>query len=83
MEAIEAVENNSYDIIFMDCRMPEMDGFEATEMLRKKGYETPIIALTAATTLSERERCVECGMNDILTKPYTGQDLQEMLRKWS
>lgn len=83
LEALNAVSENTYDMIFMDCRMPEMDGFEATAKLRKQGYEIPIIALTAATTLSERERCVESGMNDILTKPYTGQDLQEMIRKWT
>ncbi|MBL4238089.1 ATP-binding protein [Vibrio fluvialis] len=81
-QAIEAVENKPYDLIFMDCRMPEMDGFDATEILRKSGFNMPIIALTAATTLEERERCLQCGMNDILTKPYTALDLDAILNKW-
>lgn len=81
-QAIEAVENKPYDLIFMDCRMPEMDGFDATERLRKRGFNMPIIALTAATTLEERERCLQCGMNDTLTKPYTALDLDAILNKW-
>lgn len=81
-QAIEAVENKPYDLIFMDCRMPEMDGFDATQRLRKSGFNMPIIALTAATTLEERERCLQCGMNDILTKPYTALDLDAILNKW-
>ena len=59
-----------------------MDGFEATETLREKGYSRSIGALTAGTTLEERERCIQCGMNDILSKPYTANDLKEMLKKW-
>ncbi|MBY8257193.1 response regulator [Vibrio fluvialis] len=82
VQAIEAVENKPYDLIFMDCRMPEMDGFDATQRLRKSGFNMPIIALTAATTLEERERCLQCGMNDILTKPYTALDLDAILNKW-
>ncbi|MGD8171465.1 response regulator [Vibrio sp. TRT 21S02] len=83
IEAIKLVEAVHYDIVFMDCRMPEMDGFEATHHLREQGYQLPIIALTAGTTLEERQRCIECGMNDILTKPYTANDLRMMLAKWS
>ncbi|MEZ9229876.1 ATP-binding protein [Vibrio amylolyticus] len=82
IEAINAVENKEYDIIFMDCRMPEMDGFEATSVLRQQGYQKPIIALTAGTTLEERELCIESGMDDILTKPYTASGLQQMISKW-
>lgn len=81
-EAVDAVEANHYDLIFMDCRMPEMDGFEATRHLRDQGLKTPIIALTAGTTLAERELCIESGMDDILTKPYTASDLESMLTKW-
>lgn len=82
LEALQAVEGDRYDLIFMDCRMPEMDGFEATERLRSLGYGMPIIAITAGTTLEERKRCIVCGMNDILTKPYTAADLEKMIRKW-
>ncbi|KPL95336.1 ATP-binding protein [Vibrio splendidus] len=82
VEGLELASNNDYDIVFMDCRMPVMDGFEATEKLRKKGYSKSIVALTAGTTLEERERCIQCGMDDILSKPYTANDLKEMLKKW-
>ncbi|MCK6261823.1 response regulator [Vibrio sp. ZSDE26] len=82
IEALDAVEKNKYDIIFMDCRMPEMDGFEATAILRKDGYNKPIIALTAGTTLSERDKCIESGMDDILTKPYTASGLHQIITKW-
>ncbi|MBU2933545.1 ATP-binding protein [Vibrio cyclitrophicus] len=82
VEGFELASNNDYDIVFMDCRMPVMDGFEATEKLREKGYAKSIVALTAGTTLEERERCIQCGMDDILSKPYTASDLTEMLKKW-
>ncbi|MEZ9702234.1 ATP-binding protein [Vibrio sp. 10N.261.46.E12] len=82
VEGLELASDNEYDIVFMDCRMPVMDGFEATEKLREKGYARSIVALTAGTTLEERERCIQCGMDDILSKPYTANDLNEMLKKW-
>ena len=82
VEGLELASGNEYDIVFMDCRMPVMDGFEATEKLREKGYVKSIVALTAGTTLEERERCIQCGMDDILSKPYTANDLKEMLKKW-
>ncbi|KLN64793.1 ATP-binding protein [Vibrio sp. VPAP30] len=83
LEAIKAFNTSYYDLIFMDCRMPEMDGFEATAYLREQEYTQPIIALTAGTTLEERDRCIQCGMDDILTKPYTAKDLKLMLEKWA
>ncbi|KGY12182.1 histidine kinase [Vibrio tubiashii] len=83
VEAIKAISDNSYDLIFMDCRMPEMDGFEATAYLREQEYRLPVIALTAGTTLEEREKCIQCGMDDILTKPYTAKDLRLMIEKWA
>lgn len=82
VEGLELASEYEYDIVFMDCRMPVMDGFEATEKLREKGYAKSIVALTAGTTLEERERCIKCGMDDILSKPYTANDLKEMLKKW-
>ena len=82
VEAIKAVSAGHYDIVFMDCRMPEMDGFEATAYLREQQCKLPIIALTAGTTLEEREKCIQSGMDDILTKPYTAKDLKLMLEKW-
>ncbi|MGU3843015.1 response regulator, partial [Vibrio diabolicus] len=68
-EALEAVKNKEYELIFMDCRMPEMDGYEATMYLRESGFTHPIIALTAGTTIEERQKCIDSGMDDILTKP--------------
>ncbi|NOJ17655.1 ATP-binding protein [Vibrio jasicida] len=82
LEAMEAVKNKDYELIFMDCRMPEMDGYEATVHLREDGFNNPIIALTAGTTLEERKKCIESGMDDILTKPYTAADIEQVMCKW-
>ncbi|TMX66052.1 ATP-binding protein [Vibrio rotiferianus] len=82
MEALAAIEEKDYELIFMDCRMPEMDGYEATIFLRQRGYKKPIIALTAGTTLEERQKCIKSGMNDILTKPYTAADIEQVMCKW-
>ncbi len=83
LEAIDVIANKDYDLIFMDYRMPVMDGLEATRKLRQSGVSVPIIALTAGTTSNERELCISSGMNDILTKPYRGVQLIEMIKKWS
>lgn len=82
LEALEAVKEKDYELIFMDCRMPEMDGYEATVHLREDGFTKPIIALTAGTTLEERQKCIESGMDDILTKPYTADDIEQIMCKW-
>ncbi|MGL6260232.1 ATP-binding protein [Vibrio sp. WXL210] len=82
VEAVEAVKNKDYDLIFMDCRMPIMDGFEATSKIRELGFQRPIVALTASTTAAERELCIESGMNDILTKPYRADEITGALAKW-
>ncbi|HHF2885065.1 ATP-binding protein [Vibrio diabolicus] len=81
-EALEAVKNKEYELIFMDCRMPEMDGYEATIYLRERGFTHPIIALTAGTTIEERQKCIDSGMDDILTKPYTATDIEQIMCKW-
>ncbi len=82
-EAVAMAQKEDYDLIFMDCRMPVMDGFEATCRLRALNYEKPIVALTAGTTREERETCFDVGMNDILPKPYTRNELHQALAKWS
>ncbi|EDP59851.1 ATP-binding protein [Vibrio sp. AND4] len=82
LEAIDSVKETEYELIFMDCRMPEMDGYEATMHLREHGFAKPIIAITAGTTLEERQKCIESGMDDILTKPYTAADIELIMRKW-
>ncbi|ELA7316333.1 response regulator [Vibrio alginolyticus] len=81
-EALEAVKSKDYELIFMDCRMPEMDGYEATMYLRERGFTRPIIALTAGTTIEERQKCIDSGMDDILTKPYTATDIEQIMCKW-
>ncbi|KJY80854.1 ATP-binding protein [Vibrio nigripulchritudo] len=81
-EGVEAVSSHHYDLVFMDCRMPVMDGFDATLTLRERNIRVPIVALTAGTTLAEREKCLQVGMNDILNKPYTSADLKDVLVKW-
>ena len=81
-EAIEKALSNPVDIIFMDIQMPGMTGYEATEILRKKGFEKPIFAVTASALSDELEYCLKVGMNDILLKPFLRSDVEKMLKKW-
>ncbi|MGH8672085.1 MAG: MHYT domain-containing protein [Burkholderiales bacterium] len=83
--AIEAMQCNTYDLVLMDCQMPEMDGFTATQEIRcNEGStrSTPIIALTANAIEGDREKCLDSGMNDYLSKPFTQDQLQAMLQRW-
>lgn len=80
--AIEALESSAYDLILMDCEMPDMDGFEATRQIRKKDTQTPIIALTAHVRTEEIDRCLQAGMNDCLNKPFRQKQLLDILDKW-
>ncbi len=88
LEALAAFERKAYDLILMDCDMPEMDGFEATKTLRQmkldenRQQSTPIIALTALAFEGDRERCTAAGMDDFLGKPFDPKDLQAMLKRW-
>ena len=82
-EALGFLDQQEVDIILMDCRMPIMDGFDTTRRLREQGYSKPIIALTAGTTSTEVDSCVNAGMDDILHKPYKAKELEKMLMKWS
>ncbi|MDD9174377.1 ATP-binding protein [Aliivibrio sp. S2TY2] len=81
-QAIDFLNKNDVDIVLMDCRMPIMDGFEATKQLRENGYNKPIIALTAGTTSMEVDLCIAAGMDDALNKPYKLKELQAMLKRW-
>ncbi|WP_413111318.1 ATP-binding protein [Thaumasiovibrio sp. DFM-14] len=81
-EALSACAEQYFDVIFMDNRMPIMDGITATKILRSQGFQFPIIALTASTTRTEREACFEAGVNDILSKPYQFDELKKTLVRW-
>ncbi len=86
--AVEAFGRGTCDLILMDCQMPEMDGLEATRLIREaEGRDQdkasiPIIAVTAFTTPGERERCLDAGMDDYLAKPFEQEELRVMLRRW-
>ncbi|NOT54562.1 MAG: response regulator [Deltaproteobacteria bacterium] len=85
-EAVESLAHASYALVFMDCQMPGMDGFQATAEIRlmekRQGRHTPIIALTAHVAAGDKERCLAAGMDDYLGKPITQHALRAMLAKW-
>ncbi len=96
-EAVAAVERAEYALIFMDCQMPEMDGFTATKLIREREASTtppshinvhrsvshvPIVALTAHAMQGDRELCLAAGMDDYLTKPFTCSQLERVLARW-
>lgn len=85
LEAIQSLKRKKYDLILMDCHMPEMDGFEATREISKfwSNDRPKIIAATASTLEDDRKRCEEAGMDDILPKPITINGLAEILHKYS
>jgi PAS domain S-box-containing protein len=82
--AVEKFQSEHPDIIFMDIRMPEKNGYEATEQIRKleKNGRVPIVALTAGTAKGEREKCIDAGMDDYLSKPVVQDSIVKMLNKW-
>ncbi len=86
-EALEMIDSNSYDIVLMDCQMPELDGYQATTMLREKetvsGQHLPVIALTANAMVGDKEKCLKAGMDDYLSKPIKPDKLLGMLTEWT
>ena len=82
LEAVEAVEKQQFDLIFMDCQMPVMNGYEATRKIREMSIEVPIVAVTASATTGEFDKCISSGMTDFLTKPFKKDDLLPVLKKW-
>ncbi|MCX6599336.1 MAG: ATP-binding protein [Acidobacteria bacterium] len=83
-EAVRAATEHPFGLIFMDCQMPEMDGWEAARLIRQNlPHHIPIIALTANALTGDRERCLEAGMDDYLTKPISLDALRTQLNKWA
>ena len=85
LDAVNKYAEQTPDIILMDVQMPIMNGYEATEAMRKLeefGYRTPIIGLTAGVLLGEKEKCLEAGMDEYLSKPVVKETLEKMFYKW-
>jgi PAS domain S-box-containing protein len=85
LEALEALQTGSYDLVLMDCQMPHLDGYEATLRIRRlpgKTGKIPILALTAHAIREELEKCLAVGMNDYITKPFRAETLEGKLDRW-
>ena len=86
LDAVEAVTQVTYDIVFMACHMPELDGYEATRIIREResaGTHLPIIALTADAVKGVRHACQRAGMDDCMTKPVSRESLAAMVHKYT
>ena len=85
-EALAALEKDHFDLVLMDMQMPEMDGFEATRILRERektnGRHQPVVAMTALAMNGDKERCIEAGMDGYLSKPIRPQELDEVLDRY-
>ncbi len=84
-EALAALTRHHYNLVFMDCQMPELDGFETTKMIRtheQPGTRLPVIAMTANAMAGDREHCLASGMDDFVSKPVKRQDLHRVLTQW-
>jgi len=87
VEAVKALQNTAFDLVLMDCEMPEMDGYEATRRVRDPqtgalNPRIPIVAVTASAMPGDRERCIRAGMDDYLSKPIEPDELAQVLAKW-
>jgi CheY-like chemotaxis protein len=85
IEALQALERQSYDVVLMDLRMPEMDGLEATRIIRQRWLDSgpKVIAITAYALEGDREKCLEAGMDGYIAKPVKMDELAEMLKKYA
>jgi len=81
-EAVEMFKDSDYDLVFMDVQMPNLDGYDATRIIRELESDdkrTPIIALTANALEGDKEKCLKAGMDDYLTKPFRGEDIERIM----
>lgn len=83
LQAIDKFKMSHFDIIFMDIQMPEMDGFEATGIIRKQNQEVAIVAMTANATIDDQQQCLQVGMNDFISKPVKINTLKSILEKYA
>ena len=81
-QAVELASSQSFDLILMDCQMPEMDGYQATRLIRMRDSRVPILALTANVSPEDRQKALDSGMNEVLTKPIQLQVLEQALDRW-
>ena len=81
-QAVAQCEAQDFDLIFMDCQMPVMDGYKATQTLRERGYNGVIVAMTANAMKGDREKCIDAGMNDYIAKPLQIKAINEVLSHW-
>src|SRR6202012_3541347 len=93
LEALAALEKQKYDLVFMDVQMPEMDGLEATRMIRERQHEKSrfpnykgniiVIAMTASAMPGDRDKCIAAGMDDYLAKPVRPEDMRVIVERWA
>ena len=88
LDALRALTRDDYDVVLMDCQLPDIDGYEATRLIRDpestvRQHNLPVIALTAHALAGDREKCLAAGMNDYLSKPIQPSELKEVLERWT
>lgn len=87
LESLEAIRDGNFDLVLMDCHMPVMDGYEAVSRIRQEELESgghlPIVAMTANALAGDRQRCLDSGMDDYISKPFDPCELRELIQKWS
>ena len=83
-KAVERWAEGDYDLVLMDCQMPEMDGYEATRTIRarERDQHTPIIAITANVMEGDQQKCLDAGMDDYIAKPFKREDLVRAFERW-
>jgi CheY-like chemotaxis protein len=87
IQALEAMRKKEYDLVFMDCQMPEMDGYQCTRQLRQaldvlSNHNVPVIAMTAHAMTGDREKCLAAGMDDYISKPIDSEQLRSVVLRW-